>query len=823
MRLGSSLLLRTLLLALPLTVAACGGGETQNPTTSGPGGGGSGGVGGGTGGEGANIVGGGTTGTTSTVSGDPCDGVACDADQHCEDQGGSGTCVNNTCEEIGCGPTEICDTGPNGGAICKDISCATDVECPENQFCDGTLCKDDVCMPGATQCNGDTVLACESNGSGLEVKFTCGSDAYFASMCSGDGMGGTTCTCEDDWDCPAFSACDVAFCQGTGKAPTCSLPPVAFTNALPVKEIQWGGLDQTNKDAVDAPFPLSSQVSATPVVANLDDDNGDGLINERDFPEIIFMSYCGTAITVDGVVRAIHGGGPNKGKDYFANAGAVVWHEGDDLAMPYACADAVGNSTAAVAVGDLDYDGIPEIVVPNETTGVTILDNTGVVITSTAAGQWTGYANPAPAIANVDQQGFAEIVIGRNIFTLAHDANGKLVFQDRFTGTLQSGANGQGPLPCVANIAGDDKLEVIAGTVVYRMPEPPPGVTKIADCPAGATDNFCTGTLDLVWSGQVVNGAVLIPNAQRDGFCAIADVLGADEMASPGPMNPPDGKAEVVLISAGFLQVLNGETGVLLRSINLNAGANGGAPNVDDFDGDGFPEVGTAFGSRYLMIDLQDPSAECPAWANAFDDNVPGLNGNQARNPGGACTMDSECSAGAVCNKIQGTCTCLHNGWQRVTEDDSSRVTSSSVFDFNGDGAAEVVYNDECYFRVYDGRSSEVLFKDHSPSRTRIENPTIADVDNDGNAEIVFPSNNDANACSEGNDYPNGLHVWGDSSDSWVSARRVWNQHAYHVTNVTESGRIPCSSLRAGNPTTAASTTRTGRTRATTTLRRISR
>jgi hypothetical protein len=30
-----------------------------------------------------------------------------------------------------------------------------------------------------------------------------------------------------------------------------------------------------------------------------------------------------------------------------------------------------------------------------------------------------------------------------------------------------------------------------------------------------------------------------------------------------------------------------------------------------------------------------------------------------------------------------------------------------------------------------------------------------------------------------------------DQGDRWVPARRVWNQHAYHVTNVEEDGVIP--------------------------------
>ncbi|MFO0587593.1 MAG: VCBS repeat-containing protein [Polyangiaceae bacterium] len=793
MTLTSTTLSRTLLLFVPLTMMACGGGESSGSNTGGSGtttttdSGGSGGSGGGDGG----MIIGGSGGTTTTPTSDPCDGVACGTDQHCEAKEGVGTCVNNTCAMVNCGPTEICVDGPNGGKLCQDISCTTDLDCVPSQFCNGTICVDDVCSPGQAECMGDDVLVCVPDGSTKEIKFTCGSDAYFTSVCSGDGMGSATCSCEDDWDCPANTVCDVAFCDGTGKAPTCSLPPVPFASALPVNEFMWGGVNQANKNAVGAPFPLSSQVSIVPVVINLDDDNGDGLVNERDFPEIVFMSYCGTDISANGVVRAIHGGGPNKGKDFWANAGANVWHEGDDINKAYACTDAVGNATAALAAGDLDNDGIPEIVVPNETAGLTILDNKGNVIATSAANQWSGYADPAIAIANMDQKGFAEIIVGRHVFTLQHDANGKLAFLDHFQGALMNGSQGQGPVSCVANVAGDSVLEVVAGTSVYRMPTPPQGVTKIAECPVGAMDNFCLGKLEVVWDGQTVNGAAKIPNAQRDGFCAVADVLGADEMAAPGPANPLDGKAEVVLIDEGYLLVLNGETGTLRRFVNLNVGANGGAPNVDDFDGDGFPEIGSAFGTRYVMMDLQDTSAACPTWPNAFDDKVAGMNGNPNRNPGAACTGDADCAAGAVCNTTLGQCTCLHNGWMRVTEDDSSSVTSSSVFDFNGDGAAEVVYNDECYFRIYDGRTSEVLSKHHSPSRTRIENPAIADVDNDGNAEIVFPSNNDTNACSEGPDYPNGIAVWGDSSDSWVSARRVWNEHAYHVTNVTESGQIP--------------------------------
>ncbi len=783
-------------------VAGCSGNPPSTSPTgaasggaAGAGGGaaGSGGIGG-EGGEGGSIfVGSGGSGGTGGA-GDLCAGVACNPDQHCEVLDGMGTCVNNTCGM--CSSTEICELTPGGGAICIDNSCSTDVQCAANQYCNGTICVNDICGPGTTSCVGEDLYECNANGGGQVQQYTCGSTTYFESKCSSMVPGMSTCPCEDDWDCPPNTVCEVGACTGTGKAPTCTLPAVPFSEVLPTKEIQWGGTGSGSPAniAVNAPFPASSQVSMTPLVANLDDDNGDGLINELDFAEIIFTTYCGVDVSANGIIRAIHGGGPNKGKDYFANAGLNVWHEGDPLNKVYTCVEGYANSTGSLALGDLDNDGIPEIVAPSEVQGLVILDNKGEVIQRLDS-QWpsTGYTVAGVTLANVDGKGYSEIIVGKNVFTIDKDmATGKIVILDKFTGLGTAiGHNGQGPISCVANLVGDSAQEIVVGTTTYAFPTPPAGVTKRADCAMGDPSDFCKGNLTIVWDGITVNAGAL-PTAQRDGYCAVADVLGMDETLAPSPQNPLNGKPEVVFISAGFLTILNGETGVMRRLVNLNAGSNGGAPNVDDFDGDGFPEIGTAFGTRYMMIDLQDTEpTNCPAWPNAFSDAVMGNNGNPARTPGAMCTLDADCNAGAVCNTIKGECVCLHNGWQRVTEDDSSRVTSSSVFDFNGDGAAEVIYNDECFFRIYDGTNAQVLFKNNSPSRTRTENPVVADVDNDGNAEIVFCSNNDAGTCSIGINHPNGIAVWGDASDTWVSARRMWNQHAYHVTNVMESGAIP--------------------------------
>ena len=131
------------------------------------------------------------------------------------------------------------------------------------------------------------------------------------------------------------------------------------------------------------------------------------------------------------------------------------------------------------------------------------------------------------------------------------------------------------------------------------------------------------------------------------------------------------------------------------------------------------------------------------------------------------------------------------------TQDYSSAVTGSSVFDFEGDGVAEVVYADELRLRVYSGPGTstdadgdgyndpEILFDVPNSSGTLWEYPLIVDVDNDGSTEIVVVSNNYAFKPVTG------IRAFEDPGGQWVRTRRVWNEHHYHVTNINEDGSVP--------------------------------
>ncbi len=97
-----------------------------------------------------------------------------------------------------------------------------------------------------------------------------------------------------------------------------------------------------------------------------------------------------------------------------------------------------------------------------------------------------------------------------------------------------------------------------------------------------------------------------------------------------------------------------------------------------------------------------------------------------------------------------------------------------------------MVYADEQDFYIFDGNDGTILFDDPGhTSNTRIEMPIVVDVDNDGKSEVLVPEAPPTDST------PDGLVVWTDAGNNWVRTRRIWNQHTYHVTNITEDGQVP--------------------------------
>jgi hypothetical protein len=125
---------------------------------------------------------------------------------------------------------------------------------------------------------------------------------------------------------------------------------------------------------------------------------------------------------------------------------------------------------------------------------------------------------------------------------------------------------------------------------------------------------------------------------------------------------------------------------------------------------------------------------------------------------------------------------------------DTSGCTGMTLFDFNQDGHNEIVYRDETQLRIINGRGSGTpsVYKtfQYVASGTLREFPIVADLDNDGHAEIVVAGEDIFHWGSIGI-----LRVFKSTGTPWAPARSVWNQYAYNAVNVNEDLTIPVYQL----------------------------
>ncbi len=564
------------------------------------------------------------------------------------------------------------------------------VTCGDSCCGDGEECVDDACLP---QCAGvrcaDDALCCE------------GAEVCIFNACI---VPGADCRFPEDCGIDEFCEPTLGKCVPRDQADICEFrPPVGEFE--PSIGCSWPG---------NTPLDVNSnsyQVVVAPIVGNLTDDNGDGVTNQDDIPEIVFHSRTPGCCNKQGTLRIVHGEClPDGEMRTIASLDSVV----------------MANDSAP-ALGDLDGDGVAELVAVK---GQNLQPNGKVTPQGLVAwkrvtddgSSWTPLwendtyptwnvhtrGGATVSIADLNGDGNPEVVVG-NVAINGQD--GTLLWDGVETSQGLGGIGNNaflGPSSSVGDVDLDGNQEVAAGNTLYDH------------------DGTVLWTFEYTSDNSPCGG-----NLPCDGFTAMAN-FDAD----------PEG--EIVIIRRGEAFVLNHDGSLLWQQPIIKDDCNNnesGPPTVADFDGDGRPEIGTAAADFYTVMDMD-------------------------------CDVDDWMAQG-----------CRERGvlWATPNNDCSSRVTASSVFDFEGDGKAEMVYADEQNFRIFDGTTGAVLFDDPShSSNTRIEMPVVADVDNDGNSEVVIPS-----ATADG------IKVWQDASDNWVRTRRIWNQHAYSVTNVNEDGTIP--------------------------------
>ncbi|MCZ6692370.1 MAG: hypothetical protein O6939_00570, partial [Bacteroidetes bacterium] len=140
----------------------------------------------------------------------------------------------------------------------------------------------------------------------------------------------------------------------------------------------------------------------------------------------------------------------------------------------------------------------------------------------------------------------------------------------------------------------------------------------------------------------------------------------------------------------------------------------------------------------------------------------------------------------------------LQLSWQKGITDSKSGIIGVTSFDFDNDQIMEVVYRDAGLLTIASGIDGTTLKSLICQSHTLNENPIIADVNGDGNTNICVPCNfSDNPSAFKIND---GLQQQGNGNvrvyeasagQTWVPTRKVWNQHGYHITNVNDDITIP--------------------------------
>ncbi len=331
----------------------------------------------------------------------------------------------------------------------------------------------------------------------------------------------------------------------------------------------------------------------------------------------------------------------------------------------------------------------------------------------------------SPAIADLDLDGRAEIIAHTGYGgVIAYRYNDTLdTFEVHCQGSLSFAAQSSGwSAPSVFDLDDDGSPEIMTGGITYDAD------CNLLDDGLGLTGHMYSGAgypvvgdldgeLDTLGnpSVELATGAELyrfdttsqswqeVWSGGTMGYIAIADfgTYGADPTLDD--RMTLDGIAEIVVVTAPTVRITTMDGRVIFGPVNMPSGQGGGPPTVGDFDGDGLAEVSCS-GSDSIAV---------------FDPDCTGL-------------PDMVFCGSLNTNGIL---------WWQPSQDHSSNRTGSSLFDFEGDGRVEVIYADEVFSRVYDGQSGEVVFSQYHSSCTWNENPIVADVDGDFNAELIVPSN----------------------------------------------------------------------------------
>jgi choice-of-anchor A domain-containing protein len=355
-------------------------------------------------------------------------------------------------------------------------------------------------------------------------------------------------------------------------------------------------------------MPEFDQVMSTPVVGQLNDDNNDGKIDEKDIADIVITTYSNKLYINPGIVRALDG-----------RNGSELWSysEGPIFTDP----------RNSIALGDVDGDGIVDLVVNDHTSNtIDIISNRGELKKSL---EKETKLLGAVSISDIDNDGSIEIIIGRNVFnyetgylfstnfgagSIAFDSNddgsqevfsGGGLYTNNGSLLWQYGEPGQVWFSSVADFDNDSKPDILI-TAPSNEATPEVGFISLLDNygnviwektdlsnPGGGVQSvgnfFSKSELGILTAGyksvQMLNslGDIVWETAHDDSLSGRIGVSSFDFNS--------DGLEEVVTMDHFKVRVLDGKTGDVLASAPNSTGTLWEYPIVVDLEGDDDAEL----------------------------------------------------------------------------------------------------------------------------------------------------------------------------------------------------------------------------------------
>jgi len=375
-------------------------------------------------------------------------------------------------------------------------------------------------------------------------------------------------------------------CEGTTSSSSGAEVPDPWT----VKE-KW----TFRAPAADA---SASNSYAQPVIGNLDDDNGDGTIDEDDNADVVVnvfgttgyivaldgatgaekWSYRGSSTTAGVIIADIDSDGAPDVVGYDGSARPIALN-GDGSLKWTASRSPSSTSYPLVTVADLDEDGTPEIIADD-----LVLDGpSGSVLFSLNANASNPYR--IAGVADIDLDGDQEIMMTGTVY----DSDGTELWSTGEVGTY-------GFWPIIINADSDDEAEIgfvgqnwtlwdTDGTKIYSESY---GTTAHPGPPC-AGDFDGDGTAEVAWAAYQT-----LVMYELDGTAVwsvpINDTSGLAGCSGYDVNN--DGALEILYADQDSFSILDGATGgTQYANLNHRSGTVFEYPSVADLDSDGHSEI----------------------------------------------------------------------------------------------------------------------------------------------------------------------------------------------------------------------------------------